>query len=95
MKTLEIIHLRLTGNSHQDLMNIIEGVLNFKGEEMDIRIYRQTKLANDLAVHIHRETKGKDKGYSNTGLRLATLLKEYGMVAHSVWTAYRVEQEDR
>ena len=44
------------------------------------------KLANDLAVHLTWETDIEDSGASDVGIRLTALLKDYGMVSHTVWT---------
>lgn len=89
MKTLEIIHLRLAGKSPQNLVDIIREAIGPFGDQLDIRFYRHTKLSNDLAVHLNREEAGGGGGASDVGIRLAALLKNFGMVAHSVWTECR------
>jgi hypothetical protein len=86
MKTLEIIHLRLAGNNPQNLVDIIREAIGPHGDELDICIYQHTKLTNDLSVHLKRESTGRDEDASDVGTRLAALLKDFGMVAHSVWT---------
>ena len=85
MKTLEIIHLRLAGNSPQTLVDVIHKSVGSASDGMDIRIYRHTKLETDLAVHLHQEVTGRSGQASDVGTRLASLLREYGMVEHSVW----------
>ena len=55
MKTLEVIHLRLAGSGPEDLVDIIRRSIGSPYELMDIRIYRHSKLKNDLAIHLHRE----------------------------------------
>ena len=86
MKTLEIIHLRFAGETPQNLVEIIREAIGSEGELIDIRFYRHTKLDNDLAVHLTRETSKGESGPSQVGVGVAALLKDYGMVAHSVWT---------
>ena len=85
MKTLEIIHLRLAGDSTQTLVDAIRKSVGCGADGMDIRLYRHTRLETDLAVHLHREITGRSAQASDVGTRLASLLREYGMVEHSVW----------
>lgn len=85
MKNLEIIHLRLAGESPENLVDVIRMCIGDQGEKMEIRIYRNMKLASDLVVHLIREAEGKDREASDIGIRLAALLKDHGMVAHSLW----------
>ena len=85
MKTIEIIHLRLAGSGPEDLVDIIRRSIGSGSELMDIRIYRHSKLKNDLAIHLHRKTSKDKDGASDIGVRLTALLKDYGMVDHSIW----------
>ena len=85
MKTLEIIHLRLAGDSPQTLVDVIHESVGSASDGMDIRIYRHSRLETDLAVHLHQEVAGRSGRTSDVGTRLASLLREYGMVEHSVW----------
>jgi hypothetical protein len=86
MKILEIIHLRLAGETSGNMYKLMRELIGPDPEGMKIRFYRHVKLANDLRVHLHREAAGGDLGASEAGIRLAALLKDYGMVEHSVWT---------
>ena len=86
MKTLEIIHLRLAANTPQNLVDIIHNSIGPVPEELEVRLYNHSKLANDIAVHLHREASATGGGPSEVGTRLVALLKEFGMVSHSVWT---------
>jgi hypothetical protein len=88
MKTVEIIHLRLAGDSPEDLMDMVRECIGAEINQMEFRFYRNVKLANDLAVHLLREAGGKADGVSDVGIRLASLLKDHGMVSHSVWTEH-------
>ncbi len=85
MKTLEIIHLRLAGDSPHTLVGVIHQSVGPAPEGMTIRIYRHTRLETDLAVHLHRDVAPRNDCASDIGIRLASLLREYGMVEHSVW----------
>lgn len=85
MKTLEIIHLRLAGDSPQTLVDVIRKSVSSEPDCIEVRIYRHARLATDLVVHLHREVTGRSDQASDVGTRLASLLREYGMVEHSVW----------
>ena len=85
MKTLEIIHLRLAGDSPQTLVEAIRKSVGSDADLMETRIYRHTRLETDLAVHLHREVGMGRACVSDVGIRLAALLREYGMVERSVW----------
>ena len=86
MKTMEIIHLRLAGRVPEDLVDIIRDSVVSVPDLTDARIYRNSKLENDLAIHLHREVSGPEDKASDVGIKLASLLKNYGMVSHYVWT---------
>lgn len=85
MKTLEIIHLRFTSDTPQNLVEIIHDSMGPVPEEVEVRYYHHSKLANDFAIHLHREASATEVNPSKVGTRLVALLKEIGMVAHSVW----------
>lgn len=85
MKTLEIIHLRLGGNRQHDLIEIVRGSMEARGEAGEAKIYRHARLDTDLAVHLQRESSRGIGQASNLGMRLASALREYGIVEHSLW----------
>ena len=86
MNTLEIIHLRLAGKGPEDLIDIICNSVGTAPELMEVKIYRNLKLENDVAIHLHRNAGGSEDNASNIGIRLASLLKDYGMVSHYIWS---------
>ena len=88
MKTLESIHLRLAGPSPQSLVETIKKAVRSCSDPMEARIYRHTRLQTDLIVHLHREAVEGSGSASDVGIRLASLLRGYGMVEHSVWTEH-------
>jgi hypothetical protein len=85
MNTLEIIHLRLAGNDPGALVDMIHQSVGSGVDSVVVRIYRNAKLETDLAVHLHRQVTEWDGRASDVGTRLTALLREYGMVEHSVW----------
>jgi hypothetical protein len=85
MNTLEIIHLRLAGSDPRALVDMIHQSVGSGVASLEVRIYRHAKLETDLAVHLHRKATEWDGRASDVGTRLTALLREYGIVEHSVW----------
>lgn len=85
MRALEVVHLRLAVDGAADLVDVIRESLGSQMESMEARIYRNARLGSDLAVHLHREIGEEHVSASDVGIRLAALLREHGMVEHSVW----------
>jgi len=85
MRWLEIIHLRLAGENPGALVDAIRKTVDSGTDSMGVRIYRHAKLESDLIVHLHRNAAGATGRASDLGARLASVLREYGMVEHSVW----------
>lgn len=93
MKILEIIHLRLAGETSRNMVKLMREFIGPEPEGVEVRFYCHVKLENDIAVHLHREGAGREEGPSEVGTRLAALLKDYGMVDHSVWIDCRGRDE--
>ena len=85
MRTLEIIHLRLAGDSPETLVDMIRKVIDSESDPMEVRIYHHAKVETDLVVHLHREVADGSDQISELGIHLASLLRWYGIVEHSVW----------
>ena len=85
MKTLEIIHLRLGGDKQDGLIEVIRKSIGAEDESRKARIYRHAKLENDLAVHLPHESSRTSDQASDLGVRIASALRERGIVDHSLW----------
>ncbi len=85
MKRLEIIHLRLTSKRPPGLVRLIRNSIGNQDGLVKICIYNHTAVATDLGVHIHLNTHLNDPSYTELGIRLASALREYGMVEHTLW----------
>jgi hypothetical protein len=85
MKSLEIIHLRMAGDNPQALVDLIRKSVGSQLDLMDVRMYCHARLETDLVVHLHREMTQQSDRASECGERLASMLRAYGMVEHSVW----------
>jgi hypothetical protein len=85
VKTVEIIHLRQTGEDLQALLGLIRRTIDLENEPMDVRIYRHATLETDLAIHLHHENSAGADRASRLGARLAAAVRDHGMVEHSRW----------
>jgi hypothetical protein len=85
MKIVEIVHLRMAGHSPQTLIDVIRKSVGSHPDLEDVRIYRHAKLETDLVVHLHRAIAQQSDRPCECGERLASMLRAYGLVEHSVW----------
>ncbi len=86
MIQLEIIHLRLSGEPIEPLAERISKSIREGGEEAStLKLYRRHGLETDLAVHVRRHGTAGGEGPSDLALRLASELRAYGLVEHTVW----------
>ena len=88
MKCLEIIELR---TSDMDAKNLDKTLIRFlddldkEYENYKVRLYRHLTVKTDWSFHVHYHSKGLTPSPSPVGLRIASALKEFGLVHHSVW----------
>ena len=82
MRRLETIHLRLANTcSDEFIKNICH---SYRGKAY-FCIFRNEKLPGDIGIYIIHKSNNKETLPSNMGLSLASVLREYGMVEHSIW----------
>ena len=90
MKHLEVIHLRTAGGAGAELARQVAESLAVPGGCSDVvQIYRRAGLDSDVAIHIHIAGDETGPGPSALGLHLASALRAYGLVEHSVWEKLR------
>ena len=90
MIQLEIIHLRSSGEPVESLTKLISASIREGGEEAStLKLYRCHGLETDLAVHILSPDVAIKTGPSDLALRLASELRAYGLVEHTVWEELR------
>ncbi|VAX20436.1 hypothetical protein MNBD_IGNAVI01-3067 [hydrothermal vent metagenome] len=87
MSNLEIIQIR-TAKTNQKLLNEFLSTwlaqINANEEIEEVKIYKRKDLETDYSVHI--ELSGVIKNDKNQlGERLASALKDFGIVNHSIW----------
>ena len=85
MRTLEVIHLRMSGDNGEGLVDLVRRAAGSPHGSPDLRIYRHARVENDLLIQLHREEPNQNEAPSDLGLRLAALLRIHGLVEHSVW----------
>ena len=88
MKWIEVIELRSV-NSNRELLELhlrtLLAAIEKATQQQAIRSYRRVMIDNDFSIHLfHESTKVENKG-SQLGLRLASVLKEFGLVNHNIW----------
>ena len=88
MKWLEIIELRSVGSNHALIESQLQSLVNevsHKAALQTIKVYSHVVVETDFSVHLMHDSKEADISGSPLGLRLSSMLKEYGLVNHSVW----------
>jgi hypothetical protein len=86
MKQLEIIHLRLSGEPVETLSSQIRDSIRAAGTGTQVvTLYRRKGLETDIAIHINHLEGLEPDGQSSLGVRLASALKAYGLVEHTLW----------
>lgn len=86
MNTLEIIRLRSSGEPFESLgTRVRESISSNRTNGDVVTLYLQDSLSSDVAVHIQHMDATKSTGPSELGLRLASELRAFGMVEHTVW----------
>ena len=89
MTRLEIIHLRSSGEPIEALVDGINKSLGEGAEDAStLTLYRSHGLGTDLAVHV-LHTGAAEAGPSALALRLASELRAYGLVEHTLWEELR------
>lgn len=90
MRVVEVIQLRSVSHRLETLSDQIIDALRAGDREPEfVAIYRRNGLQTDLAIHIHGCATAGTAGPSDVGVRLASALKAYGLVEHSVWEKLR------
>ena len=88
MKCLEIIELR-TAESNKKLwksqmQKLIDDMVRETSRE-SIKAYCRVMIDTDFSIHLFHDSLDGDNTGSKLGLHLASTLKEFGLVNHSVW----------
>lgn len=86
MSRLEIIHLRLSGESVESINDRITASIQTAGKDTGIlTLYRRDGLNTDIAVHLYMMMPPGKQGPSDLGCHIAAALRNYGLVEHTLW----------
>jgi len=94
MKRLEIVQLRLSRPRPSGLVRELRRQAAASGESEGLSIYRHSTVASDLGIHLRFEMDEHETAPSDLGHRLAEMLREHGMVEHTVWIEAEEEDDD-
>jgi len=89
MKWLEIIELRSAGGNNKLLESQMRKLVNEvyeRTEKNTVKAYCRLMIDTDFSIHLFHDSKKVEKSGSPLGLRLASALREFGLVNHSIWT---------
>jgi len=87
MKWIEVIKISVAENRRAALENQIESELkklNREESSETVKLYHNL-LDGDLSIHLCWNNGGATPRGSNAGLCLVHLLREFGLISHSVW----------
>jgi hypothetical protein len=88
MEWMEVIKLRIAEKTpelvEQEIEKLIKELGN-NGNMKDIRLYHNAVVNNDLSVHLYWQSGKAEPQGSAIGLCLAHVLREFGLISHSVW----------
>ena len=88
MKWLEIIEIRSMNSNKEKLELLIQDLinkLNVEAKKQTIKAYQRVTIDTDSSIHLLHDSKEVENNGSSLGLHLASCLKEYGLVNHSIW----------
>ena len=86
MNTVEIVHLRSSGESVELLSDRIKESIWAEGSGTEVvTLYRRHGLETDVAVHIRHPQADAPHGPSALAFNLAHALRVFGLVEHAVW----------
>jgi len=88
MRWLEIIELRTVTNKRDVLESQLQKLrdeINKESEKNTIEAYFSALIDSDFSIHLNHHSKDVEYRGSQLGLRLASALKEFGLINHSIW----------
>jgi hypothetical protein len=88
MKFLEVIELRAAGNQLRLLKPELDSLINTLNKETrhgTINVYGNLTVETDFSIHLHYESQKTDISGSPLGQHLVSVLKEFGLINHTLW----------
>ncbi len=94
MKWIEIIELRTMSSDRILLESQLQSLINNVKQESKItaiKIYKNLSVETDISIHLIFSSGNIESGGSPLGMRLASAIKEFGLVRHSTWIEANLE----
>ena len=88
MKWLEIIDLRSVDSHRQLLGTQLQEFINEANEKTKkpgVKVYNCEMIDTNFSIHLFHDSKKVENRGSPLGLRIASALKEFGLVNHIIW----------
>lgn len=88
MKWLEIIELRSVDSNRERLESKLQELIDQVDKEKKkqrIMAYTRVLIDTDFSIHLFHDSNKVENSGSSLGLRLASALKEFGTINHSIW----------
>ncbi len=88
MKWLETIELRSVDGNRKFLEPQLQKLISEVDKETKkraIKIYSRVMIDTDFSIHLFHDSNKVENNGSQLGLRIASALKEFGLVNHSIW----------
>ena len=86
MRTLEIVHLRSSGESLDSLSDLIKESIWADGNGAEVvTVYRRSGLETDIAIHIRHQETDRRNTPNALACQLTAALRDFGIVEHTVW----------
>ncbi|NIS53227.1 MAG: hypothetical protein GWN94_19330 [Phycisphaerae bacterium] len=88
MKWLEIIELRSVDSNRELLESKLQKLIDQVDKEKKkqrIMAYTRVLIDTDFSIHLFHDSNKVENSGSPLGLRLASALKEFGTINHSIW----------
>jgi len=88
MKWIEVIQLRSVDSNRELLESQLKKLMNEvdKGRKRQtIKSYSRVLIDTDYSIHLFHDSKKVENRGSPLGLRIASALKAFGLVNHSIW----------
>jgi hypothetical protein len=94
---IEIIELRSVGTRNEleeSKLKYIINELSKSIKQVSVKIFNHATLESDYSIHLYHNSNHIEKSGSSLGLHLASELKNYAMVNHSIWAEINPESKN-
>jgi len=97
MQWIEVIQIRSVVSNRERLESKLQRLIDEVDQERKkqvIMAYRRVLIGTDFSIHLFHDSKKIENSGSQLGLRLASALKEIGLVKHSIWMEMHSKKEN-